>query len=59
MQINPNATVVLKGDEIGLVLNVLAARPWGEVNGVMTSILRQAQAGDQPAIASPEAPAEQ
>jgi len=50
----------LAAQEVDVVLNALAARPWGEVNALMNSVLGQVQAQQQPAPApaQPEAAAE-
>lgn len=48
----------LAAQEVDVVLNALAARPWGEVNALMNSVLGQVQAQQQPAPAAVPSQAE-
>lgn len=48
----------LAAQEVDVVLNALAARPWGEVNALMNSVLGQVQAQQQPAPAAAPSQAE-
>lgn len=49
----------LAAQEVDVVLNALAARPWGEVNALMNSVLGQVQAQQQPTpvVAAPQSDA--